>query len=177
MNPDWRTVAVFNIASSPGNERVAMEQVAGAARSYVTTVCLERLKTATAEAVMNAMEHGNKYQAELKVHIELHVSPDALLLEVTDQGKDRVAPKERDPDLDAKLAGLDTPRGWGLFLIRNMVDEVTLTSGPDFHRLELLMNRQAGDCVGGKAARKALSQDGPAAAAPSDGASDPLQTP
>ena len=27
------------------------------------------------------------------------------------------------PDLEAKLAGLQTPRGWGLFLIGNMVDE------------------------------------------------------
>ena len=33
-------------------------------------------------------------------------------------------PEAEAPDLEAKLEGLQKPRGWGLFLIQNMVDDV-----------------------------------------------------
>jgi anti-sigma regulatory factor (Ser/Thr protein kinase) len=29
-----------------------------------------------------------------------------------------------EPDIEAKIAGREPPRGWGVFLIRNLVDEV-----------------------------------------------------
>ena len=44
------------------------------------------------------------------------------------------------PDLDAKLAGLQTPRGWGLFLIEKMVDEMHLTSNETHHTIELILH-------------------------------------
>ena len=45
------------------------------------------------------------------------------------------------PDLDAKLAGLQSSRGWGLFLIQNMVDELHVSSDDRHHTVELIMNR------------------------------------
>jgi anti-sigma regulatory factor (Ser/Thr protein kinase) len=45
------------------------------------------------------------------------------------------------PDIDAKLAGLQSPRGWGLFLIRNMVDELNTSSDDRHHTVELVVNR------------------------------------
>ena len=45
------------------------------------------------------------------------------------------------PDLDAKLAGMQSPRGWGLFLIRNMVDELHTTTDEVHHTVELVMHR------------------------------------
>jgi anti-sigma regulatory factor (Ser/Thr protein kinase) len=44
------------------------------------------------------------------------------------------------PDLDAKLAGLQTPRGWGLFLIKNMVDELHTSTDEQHHIIELVMH-------------------------------------
>jgi anti-sigma regulatory factor (Ser/Thr protein kinase) len=44
------------------------------------------------------------------------------------------------PDLAAKLANQQTPRGWGLFLIRSMVDELTITSDAVHHTMELVMH-------------------------------------
>ena len=38
------------------------------------------------------------------------------------------SPRPRTPDLEAKLEGLQKPRGWGLFLIQNMVDDVRVSS-------------------------------------------------
>ena len=47
-------------------------------------------------------------------------------------------------DLEAKLAGEQTPRGWGLFLIRNMVDELHVGGPEDRHAIELVV-RLEGD--------------------------------
>ncbi|MBK6434003.1 hypothetical protein [Candidatus Amarolinea dominans] len=44
------------------------------------------------------------------------------------------------PDLEAKLAGLQSPRGWGLFLIRSMVDDMRVTEDGVHHTVELIMN-------------------------------------
>jgi hypothetical protein len=43
------------------------------------------------------------------------------------------------PDLDAKLAGLQSPRGWGLFLIKNMVDEMNIITDDTHHTVELIV--------------------------------------
>jgi anti-sigma regulatory factor (Ser/Thr protein kinase) len=61
-------------------------------------------------------------------------------VKIEDQG---VGPRRQTPeipDLEAKLAGLQSPRGWGLFLISSMVDELIVTTGDGFHRLELIFN-------------------------------------
>jgi anti-sigma regulatory factor (Ser/Thr protein kinase) len=44
------------------------------------------------------------------------------------------------PNLEAKLAGLQSPRGWGLFLIEKMVDEMHVTSDEDHHTIELILH-------------------------------------
>jgi anti-sigma regulatory factor (Ser/Thr protein kinase) len=55
-----RTLAELSMPSEPGNERRAMEEVAAAVGGLeLAGPTLERLKTAVAEATMNAMEHGN----------------------------------------------------------------------------------------------------------------------
>jgi hypothetical protein len=50
------------------------------------------------------------------------------------------------PDLEAKLAGLQKPRGWGLFLIRHMVDgmEVSQADGLQTVALTLALDGHAG---------------------------------
>jgi anti-sigma regulatory factor (Ser/Thr protein kinase) len=58
-----RTLADFTLPSEPGNERRAMDEVASAVSGLgLPERTLERLKTAVAEATMNAMEHGNNYE-------------------------------------------------------------------------------------------------------------------
>ena len=44
------------------------------------------------------------------------------------------------PDLELKLAGLQTPRGWGLFLIENMVDGLEEHTHDERHTVRLVMN-------------------------------------
>ncbi len=144
---DQHRMAAFSIASEPGNERQAMEQVSEAVAGLgISAERLERLKTAVAEATMNAMEHGNHYQANLPVEIEVAVfentpaGPRDLSVRIRDHGGSQIIPQSEAPDLDAKLAGLQSPRGWGLFLIKNMVDEMRVTSDATHHTVELILH-------------------------------------
>jgi anti-sigma regulatory factor (Ser/Thr protein kinase) len=142
-----RTLADFSVPSEPGNERLAMETVAETAKNLgFSGENLERLKTAVAEATMNAMEHGNHYRPEVPVKIRVLSSETDLVVRITDQGGSPVPdPDEEAPDLEAKLEGLQTPRGWGLFLIKNMVDEMHVTSDESHHTIEVVMHLEGDD--------------------------------
>ena len=135
----------FDIPSQRGNERQAVDQVLDAMKDlYLPESRRKRLETAVAEATMNAMEHGNQYRADLPVHITVLCSPDRLSVRITDHGGGESIPETETPDLDAKLAGLQSPRGWGFFLIKNMVDEMNVSSDNEHHVIELMLNLQEG---------------------------------
>jgi anti-sigma regulatory factor (Ser/Thr protein kinase) len=136
-----RTLADFSLPSERGNERRAMEEVAKAVSDLgLPQRTLQRLKTAVAEATMNAMEHGNRYMPEVPVRIQVLTSDADLFVRITDEGGSPVPdPDKEAPDLEAKLEGEQTPRGWGLFLIQNMVDELRVSGNPDHHTIELVI--------------------------------------
>ena len=136
-----RTLAELSVPSEPGNERRAMEEVAGAVSNLgLPERTLERLKTAVAEATMNAMEHGNNYRPELPVLIEVSASEADLSVRITDEGNGPPDFDSETPDLAAKLEGMQTPRGWGLFLIKSMVDEMNVTGDEHHHTVELILH-------------------------------------
>jgi anti-sigma regulatory factor (Ser/Thr protein kinase) len=149
-NGSWRVLAELSVPSEPGNERRATEEVAKAvSRLGLPERTLERLETAVAEATMNAMEHGNRYNPEVPVEIRLLSSDTDLFVRITDQGGSPVpTPDTEVPDPEAKLEGMQTPRGWGLFLIKNMVDEMHITSDEVHHTVGLVMHLEGGDDAG-----------------------------
>lgn len=135
----WQTLAELMIPSAPDNERLAMEQVAAAVAGLgVPPPRLERLKTAVAEATMNAMEHGNGYRADQPTRIQVRRLSDTLSVRIFDQGQGPTEEPDA-PDLEAKLEGLQTPRGWGLHLIRHMVDELRVGREGGQHVIELVV--------------------------------------
>jgi anti-sigma regulatory factor (Ser/Thr protein kinase) len=149
----YHMLASFAVRSEPGNERLAMAQVAEAvAGQGLSPGRLERLKTAVAEAAMNAIEHGNKNQPEVPVDVEVMSSDGDIVVTITDQGG---APEEAgpgaEPDIAQKLAGNQAPRGWGLFLIRHMVDAMDVTTEGTRHTVTLTM--RAGAPAGQKGGR------------------------
>jgi anti-sigma regulatory factor (Ser/Thr protein kinase) len=145
-----RALAELSVPSEPGNERLAMERVAEAVKELdLPAQRLERLKTAVAEATMNAMEHGNRYRPEVPVVIQVLASDADLLVRITDQGGSPIPDPDKEvPDLEAKLEGLQSSRGWGLFLIKNMVDEMHITSDAVQHTIELVINLKGEDDAG-----------------------------
>jgi anti-sigma regulatory factor (Ser/Thr protein kinase) len=105
---------------------------------------LDKLKTAVAEATMNAIEHGNHNQPDLPVDIQVLTNNTDLIVRITDRGSVPV-PDPIAPDLEAKLAGQQSPRGWGLFLIEKMVDEMRVSGDAHHHTLELVMHLTGGE--------------------------------
>ena len=138
-------LAAFEVASVPGNEREAMERVTTAvARLAVPATTLERLRTAVSEAAMNAIEHGNDSRPEVPVAIEVLADSERLRVRITDGGGARPIVEPERPDLEAKLAGEQKPRGWGLFLIEHMADDIETWTEGESHTLELAF-RLGGD--------------------------------
>jgi serine/threonine-protein kinase RsbW len=141
-----RTLAELAVPSEPGNERRAMEEVAGTVEGLgLTERSLEKLKTAVAEATMNAMEHGNRYREEAPVLIEVSASDAELSVKITDEGTGPAAIDPETPDLEAKLEGAQTSRGWGLFLIKSMVDDMNVTGDERHHTVELILHLNGGE--------------------------------
>jgi anti-sigma regulatory factor (Ser/Thr protein kinase) len=62
-----------------------------------------------------------------------------LTVRIVDNGGGNEIPQAETPDLEAKLAGLQKPRGWGLFLIKNMVDDLRTHTTATHHTIELVM--------------------------------------
>ncbi len=140
-NGSRRTLAELSVPSEPGNERRAMDEVAGTVEGLgLPDRTMERLKTAVAEATMNAMEHGNRYRGEAPVLIEVSATEAELSVKITDEGAGPAAFDPQTPDLEAKLDGAQTPRGWGLFLIKSMVDEMNVTGDERHHTVELILH-------------------------------------
>ncbi len=139
----WERLDAFEVASAPGNERMAMKRVGEAIDGLgLLAKKVEQLKTAVAEATMNAMEHGNHYRADLPVRIEVDASAGAVAVHISDEGGTRPIPEAPEPDLEAKLSEQQTPRGWGLFLIKHLVDEMQITSDEAHHTVELIIHRE-----------------------------------
>jgi len=136
-----RVLAEFSMSSEPGNEIPIMKRVVAAVQDLgLPEATLEKLKTAVAETAMNAIEHGNHYRPELSVDVVVNVSPAQLSISVRDHGGGNEILEPETPDLDAKLAGLQSPRGWGLFLIKNMVDDMNIAADEVHHTVELIFH-------------------------------------
>jgi len=153
--PAPRRLASFALPSVPGNERIALAQVAEAVAGLgLSPGRLDKLKTAVAEATMNAIEHGNDSRAELPVRVEVFQSGTEVIVTVTDLGGRGVdgVPEDRAevPDLDRKLNGEQDSRGWGLFLIRHMVDAMHITTQGDRHTVRLMMRIGSQDTRAGE---------------------------
>src|SRR6266508_2109909 len=143
---DDRVLDEFEVPSEIGSERAPAERVARAVAPLdLPASRMEQLKTAVAETIMNAVEHGNSGRPELPVAIRVTASETDLEVAITDQGGDRPIAESVDPDLEAKLTGEQGPRGWGLFLIRNMVDDLRISSDRLHHTVHLVMHLHDGN--------------------------------
>ena len=94
---------------------------------------------------MNAMEHGNRYESDKPVSIRVLQTVDAVLVRIVDCGEVRGVDEPEAPDLEAKLEGRQSPRGWGLFLIKELVDDARVTTEDGRRTLELVLRLEGGD--------------------------------
>ena len=119
-----RNTVELQLPSRLGCEKLAMETAANVARQMgFSEERIEDLKTAVAEACINAIEHGNKLDETLPIGVMLSLDEETLEVKVSDSGGGAYHPVEP-PDIDKKLQGEQTPRGMGMFLIESLMDEV-----------------------------------------------------
>ena len=112
-----------------GSEKVAIEKAATIAEKMGFSMDkIEDLKTAIAEACINAIEHGNKFDENTQVGITFATDDTSLQVVVHDEG-DGIDPKKIPKDRINK-DGLPRRRGYGVFLISNLVNEFSIEKKP-----------------------------------------------
>ena len=104
---------------------------------------LERLKTAVSEATMNAIEYGSQGNPDVPVDVTVETTAEAIVVRITDRALSGAVPSDAEsPDIERKLAGEQKARGWGLFLIKNMVDSMDVTTDGSTQTVTLTLARE-----------------------------------
>ena len=120
---DDRTIEV-SLPSRLGYERIAMDCSASFAKmAGFAPERIEDLKTAVAEACINAIEHGNKGHPDTRVLVTMNFKDDRFSVSVKDGG-DGILRLPRDRTVMKTIEKLQPPKGLGTFLIKQLVDEV-----------------------------------------------------
>ena len=129
MTESKTTNVEVRLPSRMGFEKVAMITAASVAKLMgFRDDRVEDLKTAVAEACINAIEHGNRLNEKLSVGVILSAGVDSLEVKVIDDGKGMKTQPSK-PDIDRKMHGEEDPRGMGMFLIQALVDEAEWVAG------------------------------------------------
>ena len=119
-----KLTVTLTLPNDIGHERIAMASLASFAKMHGYSLeRIEDLKTVVAEAAINAMQHGNKGQPDAVVNIIFHYGDGAIQVLVTDQGtgiKEDLPP----PDIERIVREIEPPVGFGVYLIRQLADEV-----------------------------------------------------
>ena len=89
---------------------------------------IEDLKTALAEACINAIEHGNKFDQNKKVRVTIAANNKSLEVIVHDEGEG-IDPKKI-PTKRVRDDGFPCRRGYGVFLMSNLMNEFYFEKNP-----------------------------------------------
>ena len=120
---DERSIEV-SLPSKIGYERIAMQCSASFAKIVgFEPERIEDLKTVVSEACLNAMEHGNKEDPNARVTVKMNFKDNSIIVFVKDEGTG-VQKFPGDPDIRKKIEKLEAPRGLGIFLIKELADQV-----------------------------------------------------
>ena len=117
-----------------GYERIAMECSASFAKIVgFLPERIDDLKTAVSEACLNAMEHGNKNHPGTRVVINMQYGDNVFSITVMDLGGGIQKHPDyiENPDINLNIENLITPRGLGLFLNKQLVDQVEVSQMTD----------------------------------------------
>ena len=110
-----------------GYERVAMACSASFAKILgFLPERIEDLKTAVSEACLNAIEHGNLKNPDKRVLVSMNYNDNLLSVSVIDEGKgmDDNSEELQIINIKRKNESYEIQRGHGIFLIKQLVDQV-----------------------------------------------------
>ncbi len=107
-----------------------------AARAGFVPPALGEIELAVTEAVSNVMRHAYGGDPSQQLVVQVIVDERELVVEVLDQGESPEKLPDADPDLDDP-----GPGGYGLYLIRTVMDEVEWLRQPGVNVLRLRRRR------------------------------------
>ncbi len=93
------------------------------------------IMVAVTESVNNAIRHGNKFDKDKNVYLTLQVEDNTLRFEVEDEGPGFDYEALPDPTAPENL---ESPGGRGIFLMRNLCDEVNFLNNGK--KVQLIFN-------------------------------------
>jgi anti-sigma regulatory factor (Ser/Thr protein kinase) len=117
-------------------------------RSKLAQDIRDELMLAIDELVQNAIEWGNRYDEDKRVRVSYYCPGDRVMLKVEDEGEGFSASALGDPteDLERHMASRadagKRPGGFGIHLIRNLVDEVVHNDRGNIVMLTKYLERQ-----------------------------------
>ncbi len=128
MNQEMKNkphIVELKIPSVLGFEDFAMELAASLAKFMgFSKKKIEGLKIAVGEASCNAIEHGNKFREDTFVVIDFIVEKDVRLqVDVQDEGEGGADFPNEKPGILKKMQDKAEKSGWGMLLIKKLVDE------------------------------------------------------
>jgi len=147
MSGKKSTTVEVRLPTRLGYEKVAMNAASTVAKLMgFPDDRVDDLRTAVAEACINAIEHGNRLNEKLSVGVVLSAGADELEVKVIDDGTG-ISKQPAKPDIDRKMHGEEEPRGMGMFLIQALVDEAEWVAGTDgkssYVRLVIKLDKEA----------------------------------
>lgn len=112
-----------------GSEKAAIKKAVSIAEEMgFSKDRIEDLKTAIAEACINAIEHGNKFDENTMVGVTLAADDNSLQVVVKDNGSG-IDPAKI-PKSHVTSDGFPRRRGYGVFLINKLVNEFSYKKKP-----------------------------------------------
>ncbi len=97
------------------------------------------ISMAIIEACINAFEHSNSKE---EIFIHFIISDDNLTVKVIDQGIGFDATQVAVPDIENKINSKERKRGWGIMLIKELMDYVHFTSDASGTTLTMVKNKE-----------------------------------
>jgi serine/threonine-protein kinase RsbW len=123
----------ITIPMRPDVEIEAGQTAAALAESmHMSADKIDEVRMAVMEACINAFQHSHSPDHEVRITVAVlgKEEPQRLLVTVHDNGVGFNPDDVEEPTIEAKLKA-ESKRGWGLKIIRGLMDEVEIESGTE----------------------------------------------
>ncbi len=142
-NPET-VLAPRSLSFSVPSELKAVREVRRRVGDFARDLCfdageVEGIQTAVGEAALNGVKHGSPRGREDQIRIYCRTEPDGLTVEVSDSG-----PGFDPSAVPAPVPDQLKPSGYGLFLMRGLMDDVTVHSNGHGTTVRLYKRCRAG---------------------------------
>ena len=97
------------------------------------------ISLALIEACINAFEHS---ETKSEVYIHFIISEENLTIKVIDKGKGFDSSKISIPNIENKIGSDEKKRGWGIMLIKEVMDSVNYESNEEGTTLTMIKNKE-----------------------------------